>query len=81
MSDLNNYLFAQIEELQDEDLQGERLKGTIQKSMTIAKLGETIVKNAKLQLDAARFSMEYGQQAPFTVGIEDKTPKKAVAKK
>lgn len=80
MNDLNNYLFEEIEKLQDEELTGEKLKTATSKAMTIAKLGEVIVKNASVQLNAAKFAAEYGENAPFTIGLEEKAPKKVGVK-
>ena len=82
MSDLNNYLFEEIENLQASDeLQGEALKTATTKALTIAKIGEVIVKNASLQLQAAKFAQEYGVSSPIPIGIEDKESKKTGLKK
>lgn len=82
MSDLNNYLFEEIENLQSSDeLQGEELKAATTKALTIAKLGEVIVKNASVQLKAAQFAHDYGVSSPIPLGIEDKETKKAGFKK
>lgn len=82
MADLNNYLFEEIENLQASDeLQGEALKTATTKALTIAKLGEVIVKNASVQLKAARFAKEYNVSSPIPIGIEDKETKKAGFKK
>lgn len=76
MLDLNNYLFEEIENLQNgDDLQGETLKAATTKALTIAKLGEVIVKNASVQLNAAKFAKEYGCSSPIPIGIEDKEKK------
>lgn len=82
MADLNNYLFEEIENLQASDeLQGEALKTATTKALAIAKLGEVIVKNASVQLNAAKFAHEYGVSSPIPIGIEDKESKKAGFKK
>lgn len=82
MADLNNYLFEEIENLQASDeLQGEALKTATTKALTIAKLGEVIVKNVSVQLNAAKFAHEYGVSSPIPLGIEDKETKKAGSQK
>jgi 1-aminocyclopropane-1-carboxylate deaminase/D-cysteine desulfhydrase-like pyridoxal-dependent ACC family enzyme len=57
--ELNNYLFEQIEKLND-DLEKEELDKEILKSKEIAKLSQTIINNAKVLLDAKKHFDEYG---------------------
>ena len=56
LSDLNNHLFAALERLNDEELTDEQLKREIERSKSIAKVSETIVHNASVQLDALKFA-------------------------
>jgi hypothetical protein len=52
LSDLNNHLFAQLERLGNEDMNSEELKTEIDRSRAITSIGNTIVSNARLSLDA-----------------------------
>lgn len=62
LMDLNNHLFAQLERLGDEDLQGEELTAEIERSKAITGVSKEIVCNARLALDAAKFKAEYAGQ-------------------
>lgn len=61
--DLNNHLFMQMERLTDEDLQGEKLTDEIRRATAVVSVADKIVENAKLQLSAQKFIVEYGDQA------------------
>lgn len=50
--DLNNHLFAQLERLSDEDLQGDKLREEIERSKSVASIAQNIIANGKLLLDA-----------------------------
>ncbi len=56
--DLNNYLFAQLERLSDEDVKGDALKEEIERARAVEKIGHTIVETAELALKAMRYSDE-----------------------
>lgn len=56
LADLNNHLFEQLERLNDEDLQGEKLEQEIERSKALQGIGKTIVDNGKLILDAHKFN-------------------------
>lgn len=56
LSDLNNHLFAQIERLGDEDLQGEKLQEEINRAKAVTGISAQIISNARLVLDAQEFS-------------------------
>lgn len=60
LTDLNNYLFEQLERINDDDLTSEQLNETIRKANTISKISETIIKNSELQLKAVNLAAEYG---------------------
>lgn len=51
--DLNNHLFAQMERLSDEDLEGEGLAEEIRRSKAVSVTANQIISNARLALDAA----------------------------
>lgn len=69
---LNDYLFEQIERINDDELVGEELDKAITKAETINKLATTLVSNANLQLKAYQ---EFGKKASNGVsnmlGIEE----------
>jgi hypothetical protein len=54
LTDLNDHLFAQLERLSDESLEGEKFQREIERSKAITGVGKTIVENARLALDAQR---------------------------
>lgn len=61
LTDLNNFLFAQLERLDSEDLTDEQIKTEIQRSKAIKDIGSAIVENAKLALDVQKYLHEYGR--------------------
>lgn len=60
LSDLNNYLFEQIERINDDSLSDLDLDKAISKARTIVNLAETVIKNQELQLKAATILSEAG---------------------
>ena len=60
LSDLNNYLFEQLEILNDSDLSEEQIDLAIKKAETVSKIADTIIKNGELQFKAMCKSAEYG---------------------
>ena len=50
--DLNNYLFAQIERLSDEDLTSDQLDTEIKRSKQISLLAGNVIDNARIALKA-----------------------------
>lgn len=58
--DLNNHLFAALERINDEDLQGEDMEKEIERSEAITKVATAIINNATLQLRAWEHMDEYG---------------------
>ena len=61
--DLNNHLFAQLERLGDEDLQGEELEAEIDRSKAITSVSKEVVSNARLVLDGQKFKADAGMTA------------------
>jgi len=50
--DLNNHLFAQLERLGDEEMEGEELEKEIERAKSIVGVSGKIIDNARLVLDA-----------------------------
>ena len=64
LGDLNNYLFMQLERLNDEDIKGDKLTEEIERSKAIASIAKEIILNAKIVLDAQKYSTEYMKEKP-----------------
>ena len=64
LGDLNLHLFAQLERLGDEDLKGEKLSEEIESSKAVASIAKEIILNARVVLDAKKYSTEYMQESP-----------------
>lgn len=62
LGDLNNHLFAQLEKLGDEDLEGDVLDMEIKRAEAMAKVGEQIIKTGELQFKAMQHMDEYGYE-------------------
>lgn len=60
LTDLNDYLFAQLERLADEDLSPDKIEAEIKRADAIVQVADTIVVNARLQLDACKLVAEHG---------------------
>ena len=55
LGDLNNHLFAQIERLGDEELQGEALEQEIKRTEAITKVSGQIIANGSLIFKARQY--------------------------
>ena len=58
LGDLNNHLFAEIERLGDEDLQGEALEQEIGRAKAVSSIASQIIANGHLVLKAQTFADE-----------------------
>ena len=65
--DLNNYLFEQIERLNDEDLTEEQLDRELKKTDSIVKISEKIIENGELAFKTMKHMDEYGYGQMRTV--------------
>lgn len=54
LGDLNNHLFAQLERLSDEDLEGDKLKEEITRAKSINDVAGKIIANGTLVLNAKK---------------------------
>lgn len=61
LTDLNNYLFEQIERLNDDELSEDQLEKEIRRSEAVQKVARTIIENGHLALSAKKHMDEYGQ--------------------
>lgn len=55
LSDLQNYLFAQLERLDEEQISQEELEKEINRTKAITSLANTIIANGSLALQAQKF--------------------------
>lgn len=73
LSDLNNHLFAQLERLSDEELTPEQIDREAKRGEAIVAVADKIIRNAALQIDAAKLVAEYGSNPePYLPQIEGK---------
>lgn len=83
LSDLNNHLFAQLERLGDEGLEGDALDKEAQRSEAMVAVADQIIRNAALQIQAAKIAQDAGVSpisylpAPAVKTIEAATSKPA----
>jgi len=78
LSDLNDHLFAQIERLANEELTPAQVEVEAKRGKAIVDLADKIIKNASLQVTAAKFVSEKGSSRPLmpaTLGLEPPKPR------
>ena len=75
LEDLNNYLFEQLERLQDDDLTEEQLEKEIRRSEAVQSVAKTIIENGSLALKAHIHLSEYGQGDRVALPMIGKTDK------
>ena len=61
LSDLNDYLFMEIEKLSDDDLSDDEIKRECTKARAIQGLAHAVINNAKLVLDAKKLDIKEGE--------------------
>jgi hypothetical protein len=67
LGDLNDYLFEQIERVNDDGLTGKELDEQLKKAKAVVEIGKTIVQNANVVLRAAIASQVELVQVPETI--------------
>lgn len=67
LSALNNYLFEQIERLNDDSLSGEELKSEIARTDCISRTAKAIIQNGELALKAKEYCDEYDSDNKINV--------------
>lgn len=72
LSDLNNYLFEQLERLLDDEIchDKESAEVEIARAKTVCDVSQQIVNVSQTQLSGMRFQNEWGTKAPQLIGIE-----------
>ena len=60
IADLNNYLFEQLERLNDDSLSSEELEKEIRKTDSIVKVSEKIIQTGELAFKTMQHMDEYG---------------------
>ena len=61
MTDLNNYLFEQLERLNDDSMDDEQIEKEIKRSKAVTGVAHTIIENGHLALAVKKHMEEYGQ--------------------
>lgn len=72
LTDLNNYLFEQLERLTDDDLDEAALEKEIKRSQAVTNVARAVIENGTLALRAAKYSSEYGKSAAVPGMLEAK---------
>ena len=65
--DLNNYLFEQIERLNDDELTDDQLDRELKKTDSIVKISEKIIENGELAFKTMKHMDEYGYGQQRTI--------------
>ena len=60
IADLNNYLFEQLERLNDDDLTEEQLERELRKTDATTKIAEKIIANGELAFKTMKHMDDYG---------------------
>ena len=81
LTDLNNYLFEQLEKIADADLKGEELEKEIKRGEAVTKIAKTIIENGALALSAKKHFDDYGGGDDIELSMLGKTNKLTVKEK
>lgn len=74
INDLNEYLFAQLDRLSNEDMTKEQLEIEINRAKAITNTARTIIENGELALEAKKHFDEYGVGEKISLPfVEDKS--------
>lgn len=65
LADLNNYLFATLERLDNEEIKGEKLEDEIKRAKAVTGVASQIIANGSLALRAKSLQLEYGEEEPL----------------
>jgi len=60
LSDLNNYLFEQIERLQNDEMSENEFETELKRAKMVSEVAKVIVSNAEVALSAVKHMNEYG---------------------
>lgn len=74
LKDLNNYLFGQLERLEDEELSNNNFDKEIKRSKAISTLAQQIVNISNTQIQALKLMSEYGiskEEIPKQITLSD----------
>lgn len=75
LADLNEYLFAQLDALSNDDLTDEELAKEIERSKAMQGIAKTIIDGANTALQAQKHMDEYGKEENIAIpliGMADK---------
>lgn len=78
ISDLNNYLFEQLERLNDDELTAEQLERELSKADAVVKISGQIIQSGELAFRTMKHMDEYGynatknRQVPPMLEVRDK---------
>lgn len=62
LTDLNNHLFSQLERLTSDNLTPEQVEAEVKRAAAIVDVADSIVVNARLQLDGMKMIAEHGDK-------------------
>ncbi|HFD2031067.1 TPA: hypothetical protein ACF2C8_002864 [Clostridium perfringens] len=62
LKDLNNHLFEQLERLNDDEIQGEKLKEEVERARAMASIATKIIETGNLVLRAKKVMYEQGKE-------------------
>lgn len=69
LTDLNNYLFEQIERLQSDDVTDEELEQEIKRNEAITKTAKVIIENANIALQAQKHFDDLGNNIKVDIPL------------